>query len=269
MRPLLEVCVDSIESARAAITGSADRLEVCSSLALGGLTPSCGLLMSIRSISSETPLYAMIRPRAGDFCYTEREITQMKFEIEMIKRNNLADGFVFGVLLYEGTVDVENCKTLLELCNPLPTTFHRAFDVCRCPLVALEEIIQLGFTRILSSGQTENALLGRKLLRDLVKLAKDRIIIMPGCGINVRNLDMILDVINPKEFHSSASVQVFSDMSYRKSSIKFDKNPSAQQNSCEDEPDDIYWYECDSSKVKSMIDIAKEYSRNVPSPDTQ
>jgi len=248
MRPLLEVCVDSIQSAQAAADGGVDRLEVCSALALGGLTPTNGLLKTIRTNLGSLPLFAMIRPRPGDFCYSQLEIQQMINEIEEIKANQLADGFVLGVLKMDGTIDVDNCDRLVKTCHPLQVTFHRAFDVCCDPFVALDDIIAIGFHRILTSGQQTNAENGIEVIKMLMDKAGDKIILMPGRGIGVMNLETVLRELKPKEFHSSASMGHNSSMEYRKDTVSMGK-----------EGNEYDWTVCDAKRVKCMIEIADRF----------
>ncbi|RWS23961.1 copper homeostasis protein cutC-like protein [Leptotrombidium deliense] len=218
-RLLLEICIDSVESAKAAIDGGADRLEVCSALAVGGLTPSLALLKYIRNnlinkCDRPIELYAMIRPRDGDFCYTNEEIEIMQQEIVMMINANLVDGFVFGLLRVDGTIDRENCSRLMRATNGMAVTFHRAFDVCCEPFESLETVIELGFKRVLTSGQMLNAADAIHLIAELVKRANNRIIIMPGSGINRNNLHSIAKLTNAIEFHSSASIHKHSSMQF-------------------------------------------------------
>lgn len=249
MRPLLEVCVDSIGAALAAIEGGCDRLEVCSSLASGGLTPSCGLLQTIRNKHPDIPLFAMIRPRPGDFCYSPQEVEQMRNEIDSIRQNSLANGFVFGLLLKDGTIDEENCKLLLEACGPHPATFHRAFDVCSDPFPALEAITELGFSRVLTSGQQMNAENGIEVLRMLVEKANNRVIIIPGCGVNHMNVETILRETKAKEFHTSASMAANSLMDFRKETISMGRENGSE----------YAWSTCDARRVRCMLEIAKRF----------
>lgn len=244
----MEVCVDSIISVEAAVEGGADRLEVCSCLASGGLTPSSGLLQTVRTRFSDVKVFAMIRPRSGDFCYAPSEIDQMKQEILLIKKDHLADGFAMGLLLRDGTVDENNCKELLAIAAPLPVTFHRAFDLCCDPFAAIDTIASLGFSRILTSGQQPNAETGIECLRMLVEKAGDRVIIMPGCGVNHMNLETILRETKAKEFHSSASTSKNSTMEYRKETVSLGK-----------ESNEYGWSSCNAHRALSMLEVAKRF----------
>ncbi|XP_047008243.1 copper homeostasis protein cutC homolog isoform X3 [Ictalurus punctatus] len=164
---LMEVCVDSVESAINAERGGAGRLELCSSLIEGGITPSVGLLQVVKE-NVQIPVYVMIRPRGGDFLYSEREVEVMRRDIELLKRHR-ADGFVLGALTEDGRVDAELCMELLATCRPLPVTFHRAFDMVHDPSVAVETLVSLGFERILTSGCDSSALEGLPVIKRLVE----------------------------------------------------------------------------------------------------
>ncbi|KAK9712724.1 CutC family [Popillia japonica] len=203
MPKTLEVCVDSFESAMAAIAGGAGRLELCSSLIEGGLTPTPGLLMQIQNANSnKIPVFCMLRCRSGNFIYTNEEIEIMKEDAKILRKNG-ADGFVFGALLENGDVDMKKSREVIKTCFPLPVTFHRAFDFCRRPTIEIEVIIDLGFTRILTSGQQKTAQLGVKLIKKLMEQVGTRIIIMPGGGINAENLKFVMESTEATEYHGS------------------------------------------------------------------
>ncbi|KAG8783555.1 hypothetical protein FRC15_004962 [Serendipita sp. 397] len=203
---LVEVCVDSVESSRAAFEAGADRLEVCASLAVGGgTTPSQGLVKAIQSLFPRTPLMVMIRPRVGDFVYSEDDLDVMKFDIRNFKTMGIK-GFVFGVLTEIGDIDVHRTASLVQEALPLEVTFHRAFDMSNdleAALLAIQEI--KGITRILTSGGKPKAPDGASTLRNLVKLSKS-VIIIPGSGINNETIDIILPILPlnlPREIHMS------------------------------------------------------------------
>lgn len=203
MRKVLEVCVDSFESAMAAIAGGANRIELCSSLTDGGLTPTPGLLALIQNNNPEKiPIFCMLRCRAGNFIYTSEEIEIMKEDAKILRKNG-ADGFVFGALLENGDVNMKNCREIIKSCYPLAVTFHRAFDFCRRPTIEVEVIIDLGFTRILTSGKQKTAQQGVKLISKLMEQVGSRIIIMPGGGINLDNLKFIMENTEALEYHGS------------------------------------------------------------------
>ncbi|PIE31877.1 copper homeostasis protein CutC [candidate division KSB3 bacterium] len=209
----IEVCLDSIRSAIEAQKGGADRVELCDNLFEGGTTPSAGTIATVRK-KIDIGLQVIIRPRGGDFCYTDDEYEAMKFDIETAKKLG-ADGIVIGMLTPEGRVDTERCARQVELAQPMNVTFHRAFDVCRDPWEGLEDIISIGANRILTSGQEATVLEGLDTIAELVKRAKDRIIIMPGCGITVRNMEKVKRISGAKEFHVLIERSIDSAMSYR------------------------------------------------------
>ncbi|XP_054060465.1 copper homeostasis protein cutC homolog isoform X1 [Rissa tridactyla] len=199
---LMEVCVDSVESAVNAERGGAGRIELCAGLVEGGTTPSMGLLQVVKQCV-RIPVFVMIRPRGGDFLYSDREVEVMKADIRLAKLHG-ADGLVFGALTEDGRIDTELCTALLAVCRPLPVTFHRAFDMVHDPLVALETLISLGFERVLTSGCDSSALEGLSLIKRLAEQAKGRIVVVPGGGITERNLQRILEGSTASEFHCSA-----------------------------------------------------------------
>lgn len=201
----MEICVDSLQSARNAIQGGAMRLEVCSALSEGGLTPSPGLIKQIRSFT-RVPIYAMIRIRKGNFVYDREEIEAMLYDLRILK-DHCVNGFVFGALTTNNDVDCDVCKEIISAARPLPVTFHRAFDETLEPSRSMEVLIDLGFERILTSGQKNTALEGLELLKELVVGAKNRIIIMPGAGITKNNISKIKQC-GAREFHASAKRRI-------------------------------------------------------------
>jgi len=209
----LEVCVDSLESALAAQAGGADRIELCLALAEGGLTPSAGLLRAVRERVS-LPIAVMIRPRPADFCYSPEDFTVMRHDLLAAKHLG-ADGFVFGLLQPDGTLDLDRTRELVELAQPHPVTFHRAFDLSRDATQTLEQLVELGIARILTSGQAPNVEAGLDTLTQLVQQAGDRLIVMPGGGIREENVGLILRRSRAREFHASASVTCSSTMTFR------------------------------------------------------
>lgn len=226
-RRLVEVCIDSVESTVAAVGGGADRLEVCSALGEGGLTPSPGLLEIVRERVT-IPLAVMIRPRAGDFCYSDDEFEVMRRDLVRLKALG-ADLMVFGLLTPSGDVDVARTRELIALARPLPVTFHRAFDMTRDPRAALETLIALGCERVLTSGQEKSVLEGLELVTELVRLAGDRITVLPGGGITERNLPRILRECDAKEFHVSASGSRDSRMEFRNTRIPMGRTLAASE----------------------------------------
>ncbi|XP_033611619.1 copper homeostasis protein cutC homolog [Cryptotermes secundus] len=202
---MLEVCVDSVESALNAYNGGASRLELCAALSEGGLTPSPGMLQIVKSLVT-IPVFVMLRPRGGeDFVYSCYEVEVMKHDASILK-NLGADGFVFGALTPSGEIDKNVCKEIMDVVSPLPATFHRAFDVCHNIRMALPAVIEAGFSRLLTSGQELTAREGIPVIKKLVLDANGRIIIMPGAGITKVNIGEILRQTGAREFHASAKV---------------------------------------------------------------
>lgn len=208
-----EICANSVASCIAAQEGGADRVELCAGIPEGGTTPSYGMIRSAREAIT-IGLHIIIRPRGGDFLYSEEEIQQMLYDIDIAKELG-ADGLVFGCLLPDGSVDRKNMQRLIEAAGDTPVTFHRAFDHTSDPYRALEDIIELGCVRILTSGCRPTALEGTGLLSELVKKAGDRIIIMPGCGIKEDNIAETARLSGAREFHFSAREPVESGMVFR------------------------------------------------------
>jgi len=200
---ILEVCTGSLESVVAAVSGGAQRIELCSALSLDGLTPSAGLLSMVREIYPHLTIHVLIRPREGNFVYTPQEVRLMERDIRTALP--YCDGIVVGALTPQGDIDMPAMQCLMAAADGHPVTFHRAFDVCRSPLIALEQIIHLGCRRLLTSGQQPSAEQGIPLLRQLCDLSKDRLIIMPGGGVNARNAQHILTQTGATEIHSSCS----------------------------------------------------------------
>ncbi|XP_069756361.1 copper homeostasis protein cutC homolog [Narcine bancroftii] len=213
----IEVCVDSLESAINAERGGASRIELCSSLIEGGITPSIGLLQVVKQYV-RIPVFAMIRPRGGDFLYTDSEIEVMKTDIKMAKASG-ADGTVFGMLKADGRVNTEVCMDLIAESRPLPVTFHRAFDMVPDPSAALECLISMGFERVLTSGCDSTALEGLPTIKRLVEQAKRRIIVVAGGGITERNVQRILEGSGVCEFHCSARSSRDSLMKFRNAAV--------------------------------------------------
>lgn len=212
-QPLFEVCVDSIESAIAAERGGAARIELCSDLLEGGLTPTHGTLQVTRE-RLRIPFMAMVRPRGGDFCYSDVEFAVMREDVAAAKSLG-ADGIVLGLLLPDGTIDVERTRELIALARPLPVTFHRAFDMTRDPYDALETLVRLGVDRVLTSGQEPSVVEGLALIGELVKRAGDRIIVMPGGGISARNVARVIAEAGVRELHFASLEPREGRMQYR------------------------------------------------------
>lgn len=215
---IIEICANSAQSCVEAEAGGATRVELCAGIPEGGTTPSYGEIKATQELTSSIDINIIIRPRGGDFLYTPAEIRSMLYDIEMAKELKV-NGVVFGCLTAEGDVDVELLTKLVNAAKPLSVSFHRAFDVCRDPFVALEQIIEAGCDRILTSGQEKDAVTGIPLLAELVKRAAGRIIIMPGSGVRENNIARIEAETGATEFHTSARSVVHSKMEYRKERV--------------------------------------------------
>ncbi len=214
---ICEVVVYNIESALKAQEGGADRIELCDNPAEGGTTPSPGTVEVVRQNVS-MDVYVMIRPRGGDFCYNRYEFHAMKRDIFQFQKLGV-DGFVFGILNPDGTLDKVRCKELIEKAKPLKCTCHRAFDMTRDPFEALDDCIEVGFERILTAGQRPKASEGLDLIRQLIESAGDRIKIMPGSGVNEQTVQAIVSKTGAKEIHFSSTTQKESLMTFRNESI--------------------------------------------------
>ena len=208
-----EICINSPESAVAAQQGGADRVELCANLLEGGTTPSLGAVKLARE-RIEIGLHVIIRPRGGDFLFNEFEVETMKEDIVAIKACG-ADGVVIGSLLPDGTIDRPQIETLIKLARPMTVTFHRAFDMCQDPAKSLEELIDMGVDRVLTSGQEESVIEGIQLIKALNEQARERIIIIPGGGITPRNLRRLVDETGVREVHFAAMRMISSAMTFR------------------------------------------------------
>jgi copper homeostasis protein len=212
MKFKLEVIGFTIESCLIAQAAGAHRIELCDNPSEGGTTPSYGFIKTAReNLSIE--LYPIIRPRGGDFLYSEIEFEVMKADIQICK-NLGCDGVVIGMLNSDGTVDKQRCKELVDIAQPMGVSFHRAFDRTKDPFKALEDIISIGCERILTSGQKSVATDGVALLNELVKQANGRIIIMPGSGVRSDNIETLVKKTNATEFHTSARTYTDSKMEF-------------------------------------------------------
>jgi copper homeostasis protein len=212
-----EICVDSVAGVRAAHAAGADRVELCSSLLEGGLTPTLGTMLMARKVA-EIKLHVMIRPRGGDFLYDADEVAAMEADIASAKSVG-ADGVVFGMLDSDGRIDAELTERLIARARPAAVTFHRAFDMTTEPLHALETLIGLGVERILTSGQEPSAYEGAERIAALIKAAHDRIVVMPGGGITARNVARVVEITGASELHFAARVPTASAMRFRRADM--------------------------------------------------
>lgn len=213
-RLILEICIDSVASAKAAEEGGANRVELCDYLAGGGTTPSAGMIEIVRK-NINIPLHVLIRPRRGDFLYSDLEFDIMKKDIEMCRELG-ADGVVIGALTREGTIDSKRILELIEHAGSLSITFHRAFDLTPNPINALDDLLGLNVHRLLTSGHQESALQGVELIRELNERAAGKLIIMPGSGVNEENVKEIITRTGVSEIHASVRSKVSGDMIFRK-----------------------------------------------------
>ena len=215
---MLEIAVFNIGSALQAAKAGADRLELCENPQEGGTTPSYGTLKLVKE-KIGIPVFPIIRPRGGDFLYSEAEFEVMKQDIRLCKELGF-EGVVIGLLLADGNIDLARTSALAELAYPMDVSFHRAFDRCVDAFKGLEDIIAAGCTRILTSGQTPNAGDGKELIRQLISKAGDRIVIMPGSGVRSSNIRELADYTGAKELHSSARLNVKSGMQFSPAGMK-------------------------------------------------
>lgn len=216
---LVEACVDSVESSRAAEVGGADRLELCDNLVEGGTTPSAGMILECRA-RVRIPIYVMIRPRGGDFLYAEPEVAVMERDIALAQELG-ADGVVFGMLTNAGKVNHKLTARLVSRSFPLDVTFHRAIDVARDPLEALDVLIDVGVDRVLTSGGSAKALSGARVIQAMVDRARGRIGILAGSGVNERNAAQVVRRTGVREIHVRGKVRRSSGMKFHARGVSF------------------------------------------------
>lgn len=209
---VIEIATSDFSTTQSAVEGGADRIELCANLAEGGTTPSYGQLKKCRE-SFAVPLFPIIRPRGGDFLYTAEEFEMMLSDVRLCKELR-CDGIVTGLLNADGTIDIKRTSKLVDAAYPLGVTFHRAFDRCRDPFEALEQLIDIGCERILTSGQQPAAPEGVELIARLNEAAAEQIIIMPGSGVRKENIKMLAEKTGCSEFHSSLREKIKSTMHF-------------------------------------------------------
>jgi len=212
---ILEISVETLEAALAAERGGADRIEFCRNLSVGGVTPDTDLLRAVRA-QVRIPIFSMVRPRAGDFVYSSAEFAEMKRAIADAKESGM-DGVVLGVLTKKHRVDIERTQEIVDMAKPLPVKYHRAFDESADLHQALEDVIQTGSKRILTSGGAKGAPEGAAVLAELIAAGGKRIVIVPGAGISAANIRQIAQRTRAREFHSGLSaVLPYGSKDYRK-----------------------------------------------------
>ena len=209
----IEICLEDAESVIRAQEGGADRVEFCQDLFEGGTTPSLGAFLTARRHTT-IPINVMIRPRGGDFCYSDVEFETMLEDVRVFKENG-ANGVVFGILNPDGTIDRERSEKIIEAARPLSVTFHRAFDMTKDLFSSLSTLIDMGVDRVLTSGGEPTVMEGIMNLEKLVEKAGDRIIVMPGCGISESNFSYLKDKVKAKEYHVFLPGEETSKMKWR------------------------------------------------------
>lgn len=243
---LIEACVESAEAAVAAARAGVGRVELCENLVEGGTTPSAGTIrLAVERLP--IPVFVMIRPRGGDFVYTDLEFAIMRRDIE-VARDLGAAGLVFGLLEPDGTIDRVRTARLLEVAGPLPVTFHRAFDVTRDPQEALDTLLGLGVARLLTSGQQARAVEALPLLRELVARAADRLMVMIGGAVSAANAAEIVGQTGARELHTWAPARFDSPMQFRNPAVPMGRSY---------EPDDYARFTADSAELGRLVEAVR------------
>ena len=212
MKYIIEIATSDFATTHSAVEGGADRIELCANLAEGGTTPSFGMIQQCRKAFS-VQLFPIIRPRGGDFLYSEEEFQVMLEDVKISKQLH-CDGVVIGLLNSDGGIDVKRTAALIDTAYPMSVTFHRAFDRCANPFEAMEELIEIGCERILTSGQKPTAPEGVELIAELNRVGGHRIHIMPGSGVRKDNINMLAEKTGCTEFHSSLRGKEHSKMEF-------------------------------------------------------
>ena len=239
----MEVCANSVTSALAAEKGGAKRVELCAGLSEGGTTPSYGeIAMAKKMLAIE--VFPIIRPRGGDFLYSDLEFELMQEDIKICKSLK-CEGIVTGILTAEGKIDKERCAVLIKLAKPMAVAFHRAFDMTLDLEEALEDLIELGVVRVLTSGGKPSAAEGAGIIEKLVSQAGDRITIMPGAGIRIDNIASLIAQTGAKEFHGSAQQNAASVMIFRNNNLNMGSDS-----------DEYYTRVTDTDTVKKLLELA-------------
>lgn len=242
----LEICANSVASALAAEQAGAHRIELCNNLAEGGTTPSYGQIKWCLG-NLTIPVWPLIRPRGGDFLYTDAEFETMLLDIAACKEMG-CDGVVVGILLANGNVDVQRCAKLIDAAYPMPVAFHRAFDMTKDLKKSLEDLIELGVVRVLTSGGKANAQLGVQQIATLVTQAGNRIEVMPGAGINTENIWELAKITGAKCFHTTAKSIVNSEMQFQNNDSKMSDHTL----------NEFVHEQTDPAKVEKLLSILKK-----------
>ena len=245
---VVEVAVDSLAGARAAAHAGADRLEVCSSLAEGGLTPSLGLFEAVRA-AVQLPIFAMVRPRGGDFLYDDDDFDIMLRDLRLL-RGAGADGIVSGALVAAGGLDEARLAELVARTHPLPFTCHRAFDLCADPAAAIETLVQVGAARVLTSGQAPSAPAGAPAIARHVAAAGSRLVVMAGAGVRDDNIRPLVAATGVREVHLSAGVWRASGMRFQRRGVRM--GPSAP-------PEEHSWRATDGTLVAAVVEALRRH----------
>lgn len=232
----LEIAAFSIEAALRALAAGADRIEFCENPMEGGTTPSYGSLLLLSQITKQ-PVFPIIRPRGGDFLYTDKEFQVMQNDLLACKQLGFK-GAVIGLLNADGSIDIKRTSILVEAAGTMEISFHRAFDRCKDPLIALEQLIDIGCKRVLTSGQVPNVINSIPMIQQLVEQAGDRIIILPGSGVRADNIANIVHQTGAKEMHSSARKAMPSKMEFNQ--------PTMQEN--------MQYFDVDTAEIKAMLE---------------
>ena len=243
----IEICAPSLTSAVRAQNGGADRIELCSALELGGLTPSYATILEVRKRLTIS-VCVLIRPRAGDFVYSEDEWEIIQKDI-IFCRENGCEGVVVGCLNNNGTLDIEKMRKMYEIAYPMEIICHRAFDRTIDAEKALQELIELKYHRVLTSGQSASAFEGKEKLKELVALAENKIEIMPGSGIDPSNLKELIDYTQARHFHLSAKKTISSNFLVQETNVKFNFGSTAENN----------YFETNEDIVRHAVAVANEY----------
>lgn len=238
----LEIIAFDIASCAIAQAAGASRIELCANPADGGTTPSCGFIKAARALL-DIELYVMVRPRGGDFLYSDAEFEIIKTDVDLCKQLG-CDGVVIGLLRHDGSVDRERTRALVERAQPMGVTFHRAFDRCRDPFAALDDIIASGCERILTSGQVPSCTDGASLIAELRRQADGRIIIMPGSGLKSSNIIDVAKITGASEFHASARTVSRSAMDFVRPAMD----------------EDLQTVTSDGDEVRKMVDLLRLYA---------